>query len=78
MGKISVLLANLTVRQLDSRSTSFLFSSSIVIWGPQPAVLLRNTKKYIYSAYLSNCAIHFELKKQLNIHNGNEAMHNSP
>ena len=45
MGKISVLLANLTVQQLDSRSTSFLFSSSIVIWGPQPAVLLRNTQK---------------------------------
>ena len=63
MGKISVLLANLTVQQLDSRSTSFLFSSSIVIWGPQPAVLLRNTQKNIYSAYLPNRLIHFELKK---------------
>ena len=50
MSKISVLLANLTVPPLDSRSTSFLFSSSIVIWGPQPAVPLRNTqKKYLFS-----------------------------
>ena len=61
MGKISVLLANLTVQQLDSRSTSFLFSSSIVIWGPQPAVLLRTTKK-IFIQHTFQIA-HFELNK---------------